>query len=245
MGYFQVPVVCLIFETNFWISKRTSRVLCKCLKLHNEAIVLTIKVPQIETCWFPTQINFDSGKCDMAWIMTWIISILWFLVKVRAWNGYKSVFKTCIVSCFPMEWLLVFWATILFICLFNRSLHAETHLGPDGTIANLNHKCSSHAMKAYIRLLARWSTKIERERNRVEVRRWRKRRPQPLPTYQIEQLITVSPQDMRKKVLNLISIGKETHIQPYRLISSISLFFSCTTLLWCIRWKSLSFLSFT
>ena len=49
-----------------------------------------------------------------------------------------------------------------FVCLFTRSLHAETHLGPDGT--RLVTKCSSQALKA-ISMLALLSMEII-DRNR-------------------------------------------------------------------------------
>ena len=46
--------------------------------------------------------------------------------------------------------------------LFNRSLRAETHLGPDGTRIKQN---SQARLKAYISMLANWSMEIKRERD--------------------------------------------------------------------------------
>ena len=46
--------------------------------------------------------------------------------------------------------------------LFNRSLRAETHLGPDGTRLKQN---AQAGLKAYISMLANWSMEIKRERD--------------------------------------------------------------------------------
>ena len=45
----------------------------------------------------------------------------------------------------------------VFVCLFNWSLHAETHLGPDG--AGLEQNAQAR-LKTYISMLANWSMEM-------------------------------------------------------------------------------------
>ena len=70
-----------------------------------------------------------------------------------------------------------------YVCLFNRSLRAETHLGPDGTRLEQN----AQARLKSLSMLANWSMEIKRERNRFEDMGWRKRRPWSHPTNQVKQ----------------------------------------------------------
>ena len=73
----------------------------------------------------------------------------------------------------------------LFVCLFNRSLRAETHLGPDGT--RLKQNAQTRLKSQYKHAGQLVYENIKKLRNRFEDMRWRKRRPWPLPTNQVEQ----------------------------------------------------------
>ena len=61
----------------------------------------------------------------------------------------------------------------LFVCLFNRSLHVETHLGSDG----IRLEYAEAGLKSLNRHAGQLVYGNVSERNRFEVKRWRKRRP--------------------------------------------------------------------
>ena len=69
--------------------------------------------------------------------------------------------------------------------MFNRSLRAETHLGPDGTRLKQHAQARLKSLHKHAGQLV--YENVKKLRNRFEEMRWRKRRPRPLPTNQVEQ----------------------------------------------------------
>ena len=68
----------------------------------------------------------------------------------------------------------------------NQSLRAEAHLGPNGTRLEQNAQARLKSLYKHAGQLVYENVKKE-TRNRFEDTRWKKRRPRPLPTNQVEQ----------------------------------------------------------
>ena len=99
----------------------------------------------------------------------------------------------------------------LFVCLFNRSLRAETHLGPDGTRPEQNAQARLKSLYKHAGQLV--YENVKRETDLIEDMRRRKRRPRPLPTIKLNNF-TVSLWDKRKEILYPTSTATELVVCP-------------------------------
>ena len=88
--------------------------------------------------------------------------------------------------------------------LFNRSLRAETHLGPDGTRLKQN---AQARLKAYISMLVNWSMEIKRERE-TDLKTWYAGKEDHGHSQQIKlNNSNIILWDKRKEILYPISIA--------------------------------------
>ena len=139
--------------------------------------------------------------CSSVWLHCCTYLVVWTRNKPQAsdilrlqayWNGNylpKNQVKHSGVYLKSLSWTPVYRRVCLFVCLLNGSLLMETLVltwGPDGTRLKQN---VQDRLKGLQSMLAKWSMVIKRRRNRLEDKRWSKRRHWPLPTNQVNWIL--------------------------------------------------------
>ena len=110
-----------------------------------------------------------------------------------------------------LSWTLVCWHVCLFVCLMG---HPYGDTGPDlGSWWNQTKtKCSRQAKKP-----TKYAGQviIKRERNRLEDKRWRKRRQRPLPTNQVDWILLFESRERRFLIQSQLPCTKACNVLMY------------------------------
>ena len=131
-------------------------------------------------------------KLYVTWTGAEIKLLFWGAIVIHEWEqDFRCVYVNVIFPNSLIRWRThpnsrdSAWMAVIRINVY-RSYRAETHLGPDGT--RLEQNAQARLKSLYIK--GCWPIclrKCKEREKQIEDVRWRKRRPWPVPTNQVEQ----------------------------------------------------------